>query len=179
MSLTLESMLCSVSLGMLTSQGSSSPDAPEVAASRRRHLVRVASRLYRWKCGGLGSAPIPTSPRTRPEIDTKSAFPFVSPYPRRPQGPPAFYGKGFGAGLPNAGAGSLSFWGFRGLWSVSLGSRPAFLPSRLYLRVSGLAVDRNLPVCEGFRCAQDVADPPSSQRFGLLPCVHTASVRSW
>ena len=45
------------------------------------------------------------------------------------------YGQGFDTGPPQVGAGSLSFSGFRCFWLFFLGSRPAFLPSRLYFRV--------------------------------------------
>ncbi len=45
-------------------------------------------------------------------------------------------GKGFDTGPPQVGAGSLSFCGFPWFWPFSLGSRPAFLPSRPYFRVA-------------------------------------------
>ncbi len=46
------------------------------------------------------------------------------------------YGEGFNTGPPQVGAGSLNvsvvFVVFGCFWSFSLGSRPAFLPSRPY-----------------------------------------------
>ncbi len=44
-------------------------------------------------------------------------------------------GKGFDAGPPQVEAVSLSFCTFLSSFRVSLGSRPAFLPSRPYFRV--------------------------------------------
>ncbi len=51
-------------------------------------------------------------------------------------GPGQTYGKGFDTGPPQVGAVRLCFSvGFRCFWPFSLGSWPAFLPSRPYFRV--------------------------------------------
>ena len=57
---------------------------------------------------------------------------------RRTRGVP--YGEGFDTGSIWVGAELLGFMGFRGCWSLSLGSRPAVLAFRLFwIGLAGLA----------------------------------------
>ncbi len=54
---------------------------------------------------------------------------------RAPGQGPRRCGKGFDAGPPQIGHGPFVSAGFRGFWLFSLGTVPAFLPSRRYFRV--------------------------------------------